>query len=207
MPRNIPQSVVIQKNLLFSTHPWLVLLDITLPDNNIFRIVNNNENVTFQGWLYTRCRFGFEPPEEIFGGEIPTCKLHIADVTRAFEFYIQKYRGGNDSSVIVRLVNTADLAADYSSLTIELSIQKVDREGFEWLIFTLGAPNPMMQEFLMFIYSPNHCNWVFDFRGPECGYSGIEVSCDGTFTHCRQLNNSRRFGGHVGLNATGFRLA
>lgn len=207
MPKTLPQSLTIQKNLLFSTHPWLILLDVKLPDNTTFYLVNNNEDIVFQGRTYTKCRFGFEPPDETFGGEIPTCRLHIADVTGAFEYYLQKYKGGTDSSVTVRIVNTADLAADYSSLTLELSIQKTDREGFQWIIFTLGAPNPMIQEFLMFIYSPNHCNWVFDFKGPECGYTGNAETCDGTLRNCRLLGNSRRFGGHIGLNDTGFRLA
>jgi phage-related protein len=207
MPRAISDSIKIQKNLIGSTASWIIFLDVMLPDNTIFYLVNNNEDILFQGRTYTRCRFGFEPPDETFGGEIPTCRLHIADVTRAFEGYIQKYRGGIDSSVIIRLVNTADLSADYASLTFELGIQKVDREGFEWLIFTLGAPNPMLQDFLPFIYSPNHCNWVFDFKGPECGYVGNATTCEGTFGDCRRLGNSKRFGGHLGLNATGLRFA
>lgn len=207
MPKDIPQSITIQKNLISSTYPWLILLDIFLPDNTSFYLVNNNENITFESRTYTKCRFGFSPGEEIMSGEIPTFKLRIADVQRLFEYYIQKYRGGIDSSVIVRIVNTADLTADYSSLTIELSIQNVDREGFEWLNFTLGAPNPMIMEFLQIIYSPNHCNWVQKYKGYRCGYSGSLPDCTGTLEDCRIHNNSKRYGGHFGLNATGFRFA
>lgn len=207
MPKNIPQSITIQKNLISSTHPWLILLDIFLPDATSFYLVNNNEDVTFQSRTYTKCRFKFSPGEETMSGEIPTFKIGIADVQRLFEFYIQKYRGGIDSSVTIRIVNTADLAADYSSLTIELSIQQVDREGFEWLNFTLGAPNPMIMEFLQFIYSPNHCNWVRKYKGHRCGYTGSLLDCTGTLNDCRAHNNSKRFGGHLGLNSTDFRLA
>ena len=207
MPKNIPQSITIQKNLISSTHPWLILLDIFLPDATSFYLVNNNEDVTFQSRTYTKCRFKFIPGEETMSGEIPIFKLGIADVQGLFEFYIQKYRGGIDSAVTVRLVNTADLAADYSSLTIELSIQQVDREGFEWLNFTLGAPNPMIMELLQFIFSPNHCNWVRKYKGYRCGYTGTAADCTGTLEDCRAHNNSTRFGGHFGLNATGFKLA
>ena len=47
MPKDIPQSIIIQKNLLSSTYPWLILLDIFLPDSTNFYLVNNNENVIF----------------------------------------------------------------------------------------------------------------------------------------------------------------
>jgi len=207
MPKDIPQSLKIQKNLLFSTHPYLILLDIELPDNTKFYLVNNNEDIIFQGRTYVKSRFAFEPPDETFGGEIPTCKLHVADVGSLFEYYIQKYRGGINSKITIRIVNTADLDADYSSFTIELSIQKVDRDSWSWLTFTLGAPNPMIQEFLQFTYQPFQCNWVFDFKGAECGYTGSAVSCDGTLNTCRLLGNSKRFGGHLGLSSKGFKIA
>ena len=41
-------------------------------------------------------------------------------------------------------------------------------------------------------YSRNYCAWKF--KSAECGYSGVEITCNKTKQRCKQLNNYQRFG-------------
>jgi hypothetical protein len=45
------------------------------------------------------------------------------------------------------------------------------------------------------------------FKGTRCGYAGVEIICDRTLTRCRELANSRRFGGFPGMGAGGLTVA
>ena len=74
--------------------------------------------------------------------------------------------------------------------------------NYEWVTFTLGAPNPLKQRFPLHKYIGKHCNWLYG--SVECGHTG--GSCDRTFAACEANNNAHRFGGYVGLNKIGIRL-
>lgn len=38
----------------------------------------------------------------------------------------------------------------------------------------------------------------------KCGYTGAEIACNRSFQRCEELNNKTRFGGFIGVGATGF---
>lgn len=207
MPKNLPTSILIQKNLISSTSPWLILVDIGPPTGEIAaRLVNNNEDIVFQGNTYTAFPFKISFGADTSTGEIPKFKLMVSNVTRTFQWYVEELKGAVGYRVIIRVVNMADLSADYSSFTVELSILSTEVEGFDWITFTLGAPNPMIMELLPFVFNPYICNWVSDYRGPECGYTGALSECNGTLEDCRRHGNSKRFGGHPGLKGGGIRI-
>jgi hypothetical protein len=51
-----------------------------------------------------------------------------------------------------------------------------------------GAPGPAQE------YQYN-CRYVDKFKGLQCGYSGIFLTCDGTVTQCTARGNMERYGG------------
>lgn len=185
--------------------PWLALLDIVVPNQSPIYLVNNTENITFQGRTYIRSSFVPEIPKQTAGGEIQPATLRVENVTGTLVPILEAYAGAVGAAITVTLVNAALLTEDYAELTLEFDILHTAIKG-DWITFTLGAPNPILQEWPPLSYGPM-CQWARFFKGAECGYTGPLTTCAGTIEDCRARGNSANFGGHRGLNSTGVRLA
>lgn len=192
-------SLLIEKNKLSSPNAWLITLDIVLPDNTSFYIVNNNESITFNSQVYTPFPFQIEPTKENVNGEIPTVTLRVSNVTRVLQPSLEANSGGVGASVLVRIINSAYLSENYSELEMNFTVIKTECD-VNWVYFTLGAASPLVKRFPLYRYIASHCNW--QFKSVECAYSGSDTYCDRTLdgpNGCRQKNNSRRFGGFPGM--------
>lgn len=62
-----------------SNDPILILLQLIFPNNNKFYFVNNTENITSNGQLYTAFPFSFSLPNDS-DEEIPELKITISNV-------------------------------------------------------------------------------------------------------------------------------
>lgn len=202
--KNLPANLIIEKNKIATPNSWLVLLDVTLTDNTKFYLVKNTENITFQGNEYTAMNFEIEPTAETSKGEIPTVTLRISNVTRIIQAYLEELEGCIGATVVVRVVNAAYLAEDYSELEMTFDVLATNSD-VNWVSFTLGAPNPLRRRFPLYRYIANHCGW--SYKSAECGYSGALGTCERTLDDCRNHNSeennfeqSKRFGGFHGLN-------
>jgi phage-related protein len=86
-----------------------------------------------------------------------------------------------------------------------------------WATFTLGADNPFSRRFPVHRILKQHCRHVF--RDANCNYGGAGATCDKTVTTCRSFTDSAyhvagvstgnmaRFGGFLGVGASGLRIA
>lgn len=200
--KNIPANLIIEKNKITTTNPWIVLLDINLEGNMIY-LCNNNENITFQNRTYTAIPFTVEPTKQDSKGELPTVTLRISNVTHLLMDYMEQYAGGVGATVTLRVVNTGYLSENYAELEMTFDVIKSEASS-EWISLTLGAPSPLNKRFPLYRYLANHCRW--QYRGLECGYSGSLPSCKKTLEDCRNHGNSPRFGGFIGLNRIGVKL-
>ena len=108
--KNLPAALLLEKNRLATPNPWLILLDIRLPDNTMLYVVRNTEDVVFQGRTYTAFPFEFEPTKETSKGEIPTVTLRVSNITQVFQAYLEAQDGGIGGMVTMRVVNAAYLA-------------------------------------------------------------------------------------------------
>ncbi len=206
--RPLPPALLRAANRMDQSDPWLVLLDIAIEGEDTMYLVNNNEDVVFESRTYVAFGFTVEPPKESSKGEIPSIQLMVANATRTMQTYVEAYNGGVGATVVLRIVNTANLAEDYADLTTTLSVVACKCTA-QWVTFTLGAVNPLKRRFPPDQYIAMHCRFVsapYGFKGPHCGYAGSETSCDGTLDRCQALGNSSRFGGHPGLDGQGIRL-
>lgn len=208
--KQLPAALIIEKNKLASTSPWLVLLDITLIDaanpanTTVLRLVRNTENVTFGGNLYTAFPFNIEPTQYSSKGEIPTVTLQACNITRAIQEDLEAYNGGIGSTVLVTVVSAAHLAEDYAELQMLFDVIACTTDA-TWVTFTLGAPNPLTKRFPLDRYLPNHCGWAF--KSCECGYAGVTyTTCNRTYTDCETRGRTARFGGFLGLRSGGVRV-
>lgn len=193
--KTLPSVLVSEKNKLFTSTVWIVLLDITL-DSTVYRFCSNNEDVTFDGETYNSFPFDLEPTSESGSGEIPTVTLRVSNVTQIIHAYLEQLNGAVGATVIIRVVNSAYLSENYSELEFNFSILSVSAND-EWLTFTLGAENPLRRRFPPYRFIASHCHW--DFKSVECGYAGVATTCDRSYERCSALNNTERFGGYRGL--------
>ncbi len=199
----IPSTLIREKNKLFTPYPWIVLLDITLAVGTVLYLCSNNDNVTFQGQVYTAFPFYLDPVGQSSKGEIPTLSLKVCNVTQVIHGYLEDLEGAVGATVALHLVNAGYLSEDFSELDMEFSILSTKADA-EWITFTLGAPSPMRKRFPRFRFIALHCNW--EFKSYECSYGGTETTCNRTFKRCEELANTARFGGFPGLNLKGWRL-
>lgn len=200
---NLPPAILREANSLSTDSPWLILLDINIEGELPIRLVNNNEDITFQGNEYIAFGFQITMPAQSSKGEIPTVQLSVANSTRTLQTYVEQYSGGVGASVVLTVVNAAHLSDDYAELTTTLTVVGCQCNA-QWVVFTLGAANPLNKKFPPNQYIAAHCR--FKFRGTYCGYVGAESECNKTIDRCRELQNSPRFGGHLGLDGSGIRL-
>ena len=203
MALNLPANLIIEKNKLATPNPWIILLDITLPDGTTLYLARNTEDVVFKGNTYLAIPFEIEPTRSTSKGEIPTITLRVSNVTRILQPYLEQFTGGVGSTVKITVVNAAYLNEDYTELEMTFDILATEVTA-QWVSFTLGAPNPLRRRFPTYRFIAEHCNW--EFKSPACGYSGPATYCNRTFENCMQLQNTRRFGGFKGLAPGGIRI-
>lgn len=206
MSRNLPAQIILEKNRLKSSEPWLILLEITLnnDDETVIRFVRNTEDITFEGNVYTRFAFELEPTKYSSQGEIPTLTLRVSNITRLLQPYIEALEGGVGSTVKITVVNTRLLSENYSELEEIFDVLATSTSDL-WIEFILGAPSLLRQRLPLYRYLALHCRW--QFKGLECNYSGDEITCNRTYNDCRDRDNTANFGGFVGLKAGGIKIA
>ncbi len=201
--KNIPAALIIEKNKIANSVPWLMLLDIAFPDDSRVYLVNNTENITFQGRTYQAFPFKLENIKQSSKGEIQSVVIRISNVLRSLQAYLEQYDGAVGTGILLRVVHASHLEEDYSELEMHFDVVETTSDS-KWVTFTLGAPNPLRNNFPHYKYIGEHCNWLF--KSVECGYNGPSETCHRTLTYCRQLGNSKRFGGFPGLSGYGVRL-
>ncbi len=171
--KTLPANIILEKNKIATANPWLVLLDITLTDDTNIYLVNNTEDIVFQGRVYTAIAFKLDPTNISGSGKIPSVQLSISNVTRVLQAYLEALEGAVDSEITITVVNAALLAENYAELQMTFSVLSTKADAY-FVVFTLGAPNPLRKRFPLHRYIAEHCNWKFLAR--ECNYGGWQAS-------------------------------
>ena len=185
----------LEKNKVASTGAWLVLLEIQFQGATI-RIVNNTENVTWNGQEWIAFPFTLGEVTEDSKGELPQLTLKVSNVTRAMQQYVEQHAGGTDAMVILRVVHSDHLDLATPEIEEYFMIKKTNTDA-QWVTFTLGPDFTMTQRIPPDRYKKNFC--PFKFKGIKCAYLGAATECNKTLGRCRELNNSIRYGGHPGI--------
>jgi len=193
----LPLALTLEKNKLIGTAPWLILLSVTLPDTTVIRLARNVDDVVFNGNTYTAFAFDLGDVSSGGDGRIQSVSLKVANPARALQPFLEEYSGLVGCNVQLMVVHTANLASDYTELTLSYDVLSSD-SAEDWITFTLGAQNPLRQRFPLQAAIPFSCNW--GFQSAECAYSGAATSCARTLVACQALNNVARFGGRPGIS-------
>jgi len=211
--KSLSANLVTEKNKLHSTDPWLILLDITLPDSTVIRLVRNTVDVTFPvgGNTYTAFPFELSIVESNSTGQIPTVTLKVCNITRLLTPHLNDQNGGLESTVVVTVVNAGLLSESYSELDMNFTVMGCEVNS-TWVTWTLGMANPINRRFPLFRYLASHCSWTYTKGVPdginiECNATSALTTCNRTLADCVERNNSERFGGWLGMQSDGIRIA
>jgi len=187
-----------EKNKLVSDSAFLIALDIEIPDTlDIIRIVNNNEDIVWNGVTYQAFPFELDEIKETSSGEVSEFTLKVSNANNVIGNYVREYdayvknNGFEPIKVTLSVINTNNLnSADYE-VQHKATLLKPTINHQE-VSFTLGGVNAYNKTVHNRMLR-NACR--FKFKGVKCGYSGVESECNKTYARCQELNNQSRFGG------------
>jgi phage-related protein len=197
----LPISAIVatEKNKLISDGVWLILLEITIPSvEETIRVVNNNEDITWNSNLWQKFNFDINEISETSNAEISNFQIKVSNINNVIGQYIRQYHAflktNAHESITCKLylVNNKDLAntTPVYSTNLVLNISSVI---FYEAAFTVSAIDTYRKQTPNYRMYPNNCR--FKFKSTECGYSGEVASCDKSLVTCQGLNNATRYGG------------
>ena len=202
MPKHLSMATVVEKNRIASPVAFIMLLEVDVTDTvtgafiETLRLARNNENITYQGEVYTAVSFDFNIEEA--ADSVPEVTLSVKDPTRTVMARAEQHAGGVGWKVRFKFINTGNLSQPPE---IEEMVYIVASKAKTFAIdFTLGAVNPLAQRFPRRLQWRDRCSWVY--KGRECGYGGALVSCDYTLqgdNGCAAHGNTKNFGAFPGI--------
>lgn len=199
MPLPFSAAGLIEKNKLSNDKPWLVLLELDLPDGTAVHIVRNNEDIIWNGIEWIAFPFDMSDKTEDMKS-IPVLNIQVSNVARIMQSYLEEYDGLTDCLVTIRLVHAGHLDNPIAEMEETFSIQDTDYDD-EWVKFALGADFWFFYRALAGRYLKDWCG--FKYGGIKCGVPVATLAQFPTCTHtllgCEARGNSKRFGGEPAL--------
>lgn len=202
MARHLSAASAIDRSRLSSSTAWLILLKLEIADPNTrqtvetVHLVANDEDITFDGNLYTAANFVINIDQG--QNQAPSVTLVAQDQTGMIERKIEDYAGGVMSQVVMMVVNSDRLDHEPE---IENTFDVVSSSAKDGVVsFELGSENPLTIQFPKHTQMKDRCSWRY--KGYGCEYAGPMGSCDYTLdgpNGCRAHDNVERFRGLPGL--------
>ena len=204
MPLVISSDIIREKNKIEGGGIFIILLKIIIPGlEEPITITSDTNETVWNEETYVPFPFLLEEIHDTIKGDVPQVQLKISNVTRAIEAYIQQYdeyckeNGYSPIIVYIYVVHSEHLEETDPIVEYIFELRQPQTNAM-WVTFTLSATNLFMKRFPIYRMLKNRCRYK-TFKGPLCGYSGSETTCDRTLARCRELGNSNRFGGFPGL--------
>lgn len=181
----------------------LFALQINIPNTETIYLVNNGENITFNGHEYIA--FPFNISEVSIGkGESPTLELFIDNTTRIMEAYILQYDlyvkqhgvDGNIITAVLLVLNPEQLSSSILEHEFMLSSFNATAKA---VTFSLSAPRPHARTYPPNKILQNQCRFKYKHADGECGATSSLPTCNKTLADCKARGNSSRFGGFAGV--------
>lgn len=203
----LSNTIKIEKNKLNSNSVWFVMLEIKIPSvSEMLRIVNNNEDITWKGSTWLKFPFELDEISQSANAETSQFQIKVGNVKNIIGQYIRQYdayvktNGFEPITVVLYIVNSKDLANTTPVYSTNLILTTSNLNYLE-VSFTVSARDLFRARTPQTRMFPNSCR--FKFKGTLCGYSGSVTSCDKSLARCRQLGNSKRYGGFPAIGNQG----
>jgi len=187
---------------------WLSLCEIVVPGYATQQLARNTEDVTYNGKSYRK--HNLDVGDEVFTGDgsVPRVVLRVfQDIDGAIEQIVNETEGAYGGSVCLIRIGEKFLDAPIPALEADWDILTAESDC-DWVTFVLGIPNPLTARVPKNRYSSSACPWARPsrFKGVECGYTGSDATCTGTFTDCVGKGNDARWGGDLGLDPNAVKI-
>jgi len=185
MPKTFSTSIMRQKNAIATSGAWLTLVDLFYPGSSTpdHRFVNNNENLTYDGNLYTAIPLSVSQVKENIRGELPKTTLTIFDVNQDLRDDLQTYDGFSGGSVQVRAIYFDKSGTPTETGILEyFTILEVIATD-ESVVFSIGVTAPLSKRFPRDKYVSTICR--HRFRDGMCQFTGgiALTRNDASFVH------------------------
>lgn len=202
MSKTTDSTFKTEKNLLTNKPIHLFTLHDYDGASSDLNYANYPEAVTFDGITYNPFPITFDAIKENNQGQIDTTTVTVANVSRLIQGYLETYDGFRGKKVTIKTV-WANQLGDSSAYIDDIYYIDSCQSNQDDVVFTLTTKFDVLDiQLPRRCYLRNHCQWKF--KSDECGYSGIETTCDKTVTDCRDnKDNLERFGGFPSINAKG----
>ncbi len=208
--QEISSVVKVEKNKLTTDSVFLILLEITIPSvAETIRVVNNNEDITWNSYTWQRFPFSIDEISESSNAETSQFQIKVSNVNNIIGQYIRQYdvyvkqNGFSPIDVVLYVVNSKDLDNPTPVYSYDLILSTQSINHLE-VAFTVSARDLFRARTPQYKMYPNACR--FKFKSSLCGYTGSETSCDKTLVRCRELDNSMRYGGFPAVGNKGISI-
>ena len=175
----LPANLILEKNKPNAESAWVLLIEAYLTDGTILRYARAHADITFDSNTYTAIAIGLDARRLNSTGEIPTLNLVVHDVGLVIRPYLRTLNGAIGSTVRLIVVNTENLAENYSELTVDFDVLQTWSRGTD-VTFQLGPPTTLSQRFPLERDYALFCQFRMrdpDMRvNPECGYTDETVT-------------------------------
>lgn len=176
----------LEKNKIAQDSAWLVLLEVQCPDGQIIRLVQNTEDVVWNGHDWIAFPFIIDQVKTS-KTEVPQVSVRVGNQTRAIERFLEHYAGLVKSTVIIRVVISKGATRDESGKLVLTAPAEVEEtftvqgtsSDAEWAVLTLGGSMPLRLRFPFKRILKDWCQ--VKYTGIECG---IPVSVKNTYPDC-----------------------
>jgi len=186
----------------FSGGAWLWLVEIKIPGYDVIRLARNPVNINYAAATYTKNNFNPGLAALTGDGSIPRTMLQVAqDADYTLEDKINATQGAGGGWI--KLIRAHEDFLDKFIVELEQDMNILTAESdTEYVIFQLGIPDPLLKKIPLRRYSSKKCPWALPslFKGEECQYAGVDVTCGGTFEDCCDKNNEAHWGGEIALD-------
>ena len=192
MPRDT-NAVFKQEKAKETNQPIFLYTIFDYDGSNDLYWAEYDTDIVYDGITYIRFPIKHDFIGENTQGEIDAVRVTLGNVSRLIQAYLENndFRGKKVRILQVWANQLADADA-YIEDIYYIDSYTADQNNVQ---FSLTSKFDVLDlELPARKYSRNYCGWK-EFKGPECGYSGVETECNRTLARCRELGNQKRFGG------------
>lgn len=164
--KTLDAALILEKNQLYSSSPWIMLFEIQIDDTDYWRLAAYPENVEWNSLTWVRFPAITESITESADGSLGGLTVHVSNVDRLVSAYVEN----NDllgRSVTIYVINAGhlDVTTDVLSFTYRINRIQVNEQS---AAFELGHEDLFRLQLPWQRAIRDKCRW--GFRDARCGY-------------------------------------
>lgn len=174
--RQVPLDLAIEKNRMESADSWAVLYELRVAGGQFaYFLTQQSVPITFpatDGDVYYPFPIEIGEFEQDGEGSRPSLTIRVSNISREIQDALDQYDGLRNETVIVRVVNTAQLGDAANVFDAEFEIKSTEA-GEESVEFQVSAHEDLDQQFPSRKFVRGHCPVVYG--GIECGWGNAGI--------------------------------